>query len=163
MQALQERNVVGVFEDSRSARAAVRFLERAGFKADEVSVIKGNIRQAREMTGSRSIPGAIVGTVIALALFAVFLFAGPPEMRSNGVALVFGLVVLLTAGIGIGVLAGRSRLFVADRAGRHEDAVEEGETLVAVHVAESEHDRARRLLREAGAVSVREEETIEGA
>lgn len=162
MKTVEQRNVVGVFADGRSARAAVRFLERAGFKADEVSVIRGNIRQAREMSGSRSIPGAVVGAVIALIVFVAFS-AVSPEMRSNPVALAFGLVILLIAGLGIGTLAGRSRVFVARRAERHEDAVEEGETLVTVHVQEREHDRARQLLREAGAMTVREEETVERA
>ncbi|MGH2378236.1 MAG: hypothetical protein ACRDGT_07140 [Candidatus Limnocylindria bacterium] len=163
MGTLEQRNVVGVFDDGRSARAAVRFLEHAGFGPDVISVISGNIRQAREMSGSRSIPGAAVGTGLAVLLFAALLVVGPPEMRSDPVALVLGLVVLVTAGVGIGALAGRSRIFVADHAERYEDAVEEGETLVAVHVDEEQHDRARRLLREAGAVNVREEETIERA
>lgn len=162
MQSLQQRNVVGVFADGRSAQAAIRFLERAGFNADDISVIRDNVRQAREMSGSRSIPGATVGAIVALVLF-VALAAVSPEMRANTVALVFGATILVIAGIGIGTLAGRSRIFVADRAERHEDAVEEGETLVSVHVEEREHDRARRLLREAGAVTVREEETIERA
>lgn len=159
---MEQRNVIGVFADSRSARAAVRFLEHAGFQPDVVSVIRGNVRQAREMSGSRSIPGAMIGAVLALVVFGA-LTAASPEMRSNPVALVFGVIILLIAGIGIGTLAGRSRIFVADRAERHEDAVEEGETLVSVHVDEDQHDRARRLLREAGAVNVREEETIERA
>lgn len=159
---MEQRNVIGVFADSRSARAAVQFLEHAGFEPDVVSVIRGNVRQAREMSGSRSIPGATIGAILALVLFAA-LIAASPEMRSNPVALVFGVVILLIAGIGIGTLAGRSRLFVAGKAERHEDAVEEGETLVAVHVDEDQHERARRLLREAGAMNVREEDTIERA
>lgn len=163
MRTLQDRNVVGVFADGPSARAAIRFLERAGFLAADVSVVRGNVRQAREMTGSRSGPGAIVGAILAVALFIAFITIGPPEMRANPVALVFGVVVLLTAGLGIGVLAGRGRLFVADRAERHEDAVEIGETLISVHVPEDQHDRARRLLRESGALTVREEETPESA
>lgn len=159
---MQQRNVIGVFADGRSARAAVRSLEHAGFQPDVVSVIEGNIRQAREMSGSRSIPGAMIGAILALVVF-VALAAASPEMRTNPVALVFGAAILLIAGIGIGTLAGRSRIFVADHARRHEDAVEEGKTLVAVHVDEDQHDRARRLLRAAGAMNVREEETIERA
>lgn len=159
---MEQRNVIGVFADGRAARAAVKFLEHAGFEPDIVSVIRGNVRQAREMSGSRSIPGATIGAILGLVLF-VALIAASPEMRTNPVALVFGVTILLIAGVGIGTLAGRSRLFVAERAERHEDAVEEGETLVAVHVDEDQHERARRLLREAGAMNVREEDTIERA
>lgn len=163
MKTPQARNVVGEFADERSARAAVRFLEHAGFQPDKVAVVSGNVRQAREMTGSRSIPGAIIGAAIAVALFAALVAVGGPEMRQNWVALALGLIVLLHAGIGIGVLAGRGRLFVARRAERYENAEEVGETLVSVHVDEAGRERARRLLREAGAIRIREEETIEAA
>jgi phosphohistidine swiveling domain-containing protein len=84
-------------------------------------------------------------------------------MWSNGVALVLGLAGFLVAGIAIGTLTGRGRLFMAERAERYEDAVEAGETLVSVHVSDGERDRARSLLREAGALSVPEEGTVEAA
>jgi hypothetical protein len=163
MKTPQARNVVGEFTDERSARAAVRFLEHAGFQPDKVAVVSGNVRQAREMTGSRSIPGALIGAAVAVALYAALIIVGGPAMQQNWVALVLGLIGLLPAGIGIGVLAGRSRLFVAQRAERYENAEEVGDTLVSVHVDEAGHERARRLLREAGAVRIREEETIEAA
>lgn len=161
---IARRNVIGAFADPGAAQAAVRFLEHAGFKADDIAVVgAGNVRQAREVTGSRSIPGAMIGAALGLALFAILIIAGGPAMRENGVALVLGLAGFVGAGFVIGTLAGRSRVFVAGRATKYEDAVEGGETLVEVHVPEEERERATRLLREAGAKTVREEKTIESA
>jgi hypothetical protein len=157
------RNVVGVFADPRAARSAVRFLEHSGFPPDHVAVVSDDVRKAREVSGSRSFPGAFVGGLIAVALFALFVVLGGPVMWSNGVALVLGLAGFLAAGVAIGALAGRGRVFVAERGERYENAVEAGRTLVSVHVTDAERDRARRLLREAGAVSVPEEGTVEAA
>ncbi len=82
---------------------------------------------------------------------------------SDPVALALGLIGLVVAGAAIGAVVGRSRVFVAEHGSRYEDAVVAGRVLVAVHVKDGEHDRARRLLREAGAVRIREECTIEAA
>jgi hypothetical protein len=157
------RNVIGVFADQHGARVAVRSLEQAGFSPDHIAVVARDVRQARELSASRSPQGAIAGAIVAAALFGVFLWLGGPVMLSSGVALVFGLVVFLVAGVAIGALTGRGRLFVADRAEPYEDAVEAGETLVSVHVNDDERHRARELLREAGALSVPEEATVEAA
>jgi len=156
-------NVVGVFADERAARAAVRFLEHSGFDPDDVAVIDANVRQARELTGSRSPQGAAIGGLIGLVLFSTFVLIGGPVMWSNWVALALGLAGFIGAGIAIGTLAGRARLFVSDRGARYEDDIAAGETLISVHVAEAQRDRARGLLREAGAVRLREEGTVEAA
>ena len=163
MNTAHRRNVVGEFTDGRSARSAVRFLEHAGIPADDISVISEDVRRAREVSGSRSPQGAAIGAVIGLLIFATFVATGGPVMWSNPVALVLGLVGFVGAGVAIGALAGRGRIFVADHGERYETAVEAGETLVAVHVSDAEHDRARRMLREAGAVRLREEGTVEAA
>jgi hypothetical protein len=163
MKDAHSRNVIGIFADPGSVRDAVRSLEGAGFSPDHIAVVARDVRKAREVSASRSPQGAIAGAIVAAALFGVFLWLGGPVMLSSGVALVFGVVVFLVAGVAIGALTGRGRLFVADRAEKYEDAVEAGETLVSVHVNEKERDRARELLRKAGALSVPEEGTVEAA
>lgn len=163
MNDAHRENVVGEFPDERSVRSAVRFLEHAGFDPDDVAVITGNARQARELSGSRSAQGAAIGLFVGLVLFAVFVAIGGPVMWSNPVALVLGVLGFAVAGLAIGALGGRGRLFVVDRAQRYEAAEDAGERLVSVSVAAAEGDRARRLLREAGAVRVREERTVETA
>jgi hypothetical protein len=156
-------NVVGVFADDGAARAAVRFLEHAGFHPDHIAVVSHDVRQAREVSGSRSPQGAVVGGIVGLLVFGAFVVLGGPVMWSNGVAIVLGSAGFVGAGVAIGALAGRGRLFVAERGERYEDAVEAGETLVSVHASADERERARGLLREAGAVSLREEGTVEAA
>lgn len=160
---MDKRNVVGEFADAASARSAVRLLEGAGFDADDVAVITGNARQARELPGSRSPQGAIVGLAIGLALFVAFVALGGPVMWSNWVALILGLAGFMAAGVFIGSLAGRGRIFVVDRAAKYERAEDAGDRLVSVSVGEADRDRARQILREAGAQRVREEGTVEAA
>jgi hypothetical protein len=157
------RNVVGEFADDHSARSAVRFLEHAGIPADDVSVISDDVRRAREVSGSRSPQGAVIGAIVGLVVLATFVVTGGPVMWSNPVALVLGAAGFVGAGVAIGALAGRGRIFVAERGERYENAIEAGETLVSVHVSDAERERARRLLREAGAVRLREEGTVEAA
>jgi hypothetical protein len=84
-------------------------------------------------------------------------------MWSNPVALVLGLAGFVGAGLAIGWLAGRARIFVVDRAARYETAEDIGDRLVSVSVPEHERDRARRALRNAGALRIREEGTVEAA
>ena len=163
MNDAHSRNVIGIFADPHRARAAVRSLEDAGFSPDHIAVVAHDVRKAREVSASRSPQGAIAGAIVAAVVFGLFVWLGGPAMLSSGVALVMGLVVFLVAGVAIGALAGRGRVFVADRSERYEDAVEAGETLVSVHVNDAERDRARGLLREAGALSVPEEGTVEAA
>lgn len=163
MDIAHRKNVVGEFADAHSARSAVRFLEHAGFDPDEIAVITGNPRQARELPGSRSPQGAMIGLVLGLLVFATFIAIGGPVMWSNPVALVLGLAGFAGAGFAIGWLAGRARVFVVDRAARYETAEDVGDHLVSVSVPDPDRDRARRLLREAGAVRIREEGTVEAA
>jgi hypothetical protein len=163
MDKLERRNVVGEFADARSAREAVRSLEQAGFDPDDVAVITGNPRQARELSGSRSPQGASVGLVIGLLVFGAFIALGGPVMWSNPVALALGLAGFAGAGLVIGWLAGRARIFVVDRAARYETAEDIGDRLVSVSVPDRERDRARQALRSAGAVRIREEGTVEAA
>jgi len=163
VKSVHSRNVIGVFADRHAAGAAVRFLEHAGFPPDHIAIVSRDVRKAREVSASRSPEGAIVGALLGAAIFAIFLWLGGPVMLSNGVVLVLGLVGFLVAGIAIGTLTGRARLFVADRVEPYEEAVEAGETLVSVHVSDDERDRARSLLREAGALSIPEEGTVEAA
>jgi len=163
MKNVNKRNVVGEFADAHSARAAVKFLERAGFDPDDIAVITGNPRQARELPGSRSPQGAVVGVVLGLILFGVFVATGGPVMWSNWVALVLGLAGFVAAGLFIGWLAGRARVFVGDRAARYERVEDAGDRLISVSVPDADRGRARQHLQEAGAVRVREEGTVEAA
>lgn len=160
---MDDRNVIGGFADEPSARAAVQALERAGYGPDQVAVISGNPRQARELPGSRSPQGALVGVLIAVLLYGALIAMGGPQMRQDALAAAMGLVPFVIAGSAIGWLAGRSRIFVADRAATYERAEDAGDVLVSLSVPAADRGRARRILQEAGALRVREEGTVEAA
>lgn len=160
---MDDKNVIGEFADEPTARTAVRLLEGAGYGPDQVAVIAGNPRHARELPGSRSPQGALVGLIVAALFYAGLITMGGPQMRESGVALAMGFVLFALAGSAIGWLAGRARVFVRDRAATYERAEDAGDRLVSVSVPDADRARARRILQEAGALRVREEGTVEAA
>lgn len=160
---MDDKNVIGEFGSEPTARTAVRMLEGAGYGPDQVAVITGNPRHARELPGSRSPQGALVGLIAAALFYGGLIAMGGPQMRESGVALAMGFVIFGIAGSAIGWLAGRARVFVRDRASTYEGAEDAGDRLVAVSVPEADRARARRILQEAGALRVREEGTVEAA
>jgi hypothetical protein len=156
------QTVVGVFPNGAKARDAVRSLERAGMPSDRVGVVRGNVRQAREVAGSYSPQGAITGAVIAAILIAAFVVFGYRSVSINPVGIVLGGFALLVALTAIGWLAGRARVFKREEYEDFEDDVASGETLVQVVCGEPESvDQVRALLERAGADQVRFEDTAE--
>jgi len=160
---VDDSNVIGELADEPTARVAVRMLEGAGYGPDQVAVITGNPRHARELPGSRSPQGALVGPIAAAVFYGALIAMGGPQMRESGVALAMGFVLFALAGAAIGRLAGRARVFVRDRAGTYERAEDAGDRLASVSVPHADRARAQRILQEAGARRVREEGTVEAA
>jgi hypothetical protein len=124
--------IVGVFESEVAARDAIRALEQAGMPPDRIGIVAGNIRQAREVAGSYSPQGAVVGALIGLVLVVGYVIVGGDGVRSNiagvamaGFAIIGGLAF-------IGSLAGRGRVFKQDEYAEAEDDVASGEVLVSV-------------------------------
>ncbi len=154
--------VVGVFASGSAARAAIGSLERSGFPADRVGIVDDNVRNAREVAGSFSPQGALVGAMLGALMTAAFILFGGESIRQNPASIALGGLVLIVAFTAIGWLAGRARLFKKDEYAEFEDAVEAGETLVSV-VCESEAgaDQARAILERSGAVGVRREDSGE--
>ncbi|MGH2451838.1 MAG: general stress protein [Candidatus Limnocylindria bacterium] len=157
----REEQVVGVFHDHQRADDAVRDLEAAGFSPDRVSIVADNVRRAREPAGSHMFAGAIVGGILGVLLTAAFVVMGGEQVTQNWVAVGLGFIGFVTAGILIGALAGRARLFAGREGERLESAVDRGAVLVTVVVAPEERRAAERALRESGAASIREEATAE--
>ncbi len=154
--------VVGVFSSGLEARAAIRALDVSGFPADRVGIVDDNVRNAREVAGSYSPQGALVGAVLGALLTAAFVALGGESVRQNPGSIALGGIVLIIAFTAIGWLAGRARIFKKDEYARFENAVDAGETLVSV-VCESADgpDQARAILERSGAVAVRREESGE--
>ena len=158
----RERNLVGVFADELAARRAATALDGAGFSPDHVGLVKGNVRQAREVEGSQSLTGVVAGAIAGALLTAAFVVLGGEPMRANGVAIALGAVIFIGAGAAIGALMGRGRVFRRAEFNRYEGAVSAGETLVTVRCAPDSMGRAREILQRSGAGTIREEDTPEG-
>jgi hypothetical protein len=153
------RTMVGVFRSAADAQRAAQDLDRAGFSPDRVGMVQDNVRQAREMAGSYSPQGALIGAGIGALLAGIFFVFGGDAMQQNIVSAVLGGIGLVVAFTGIGWLAGRARLFKEERYQDYEDASEEGETLVSVVCETGDGaDRARAILERDGAAQVRFEE-----
>ena len=155
-----EITVVGVFGNEDAARAALPKMTKAGFAPDSVGVVSDNVRQAREVAGSFSPRGAVVGAAVGLVVAVVLGLIVRGQTLNDAAA--FPLAALLViAGGAIGALAGRARAFQARDYGKYERAVDMGETLVSIRCEPGRRDEARRALEDAGASAVRVEDTAE--
>jgi hypothetical protein len=154
--------VVGVFDREADAQGAIAALERAGMPPDRIGIVVGNVRQAREVAGSYSPQGAVVGALIGLVLVVGYLIFGGDSVRPNiagvaiaGFAIIGGLAF-------IGWLGGRARLFKQDEYAKAEDEIASGEVLVSVVCDTPDGaDATRALLERNGAREVRVEESGE--
>ena len=150
-----------VFDHVEDARAAVLALERAGMPPDRVGLVTENIRQAREVAGSYSPQGAIIGAIVGILLMAGYVVFGGEQMR-NPLAIAMGGFAIVGGLAAIGWLAGRARLFKQDRYEHFEDESAMGEILVSVVCDTPEGaDTTRAMLERAGAREVRVEESGE--
>ncbi len=152
--------VVGVFPHDDAARAALRQLDDAGFPADRVGVVAGNVRRAREVAGSFSLRGAMIGAGIG-ALVGLGLGLASGMSVNSAVATPLGMVMFAMIGAFIGALAGRAKGLKAHDYEKYERVVDMGDALVTIRCAEAQQDQARRALQTAGATAVRVEETGE--
>jgi hypothetical protein len=154
--------IVGVFTTGTAAREAARKLERAGFAPDRIGIVAGNVRQAREMAGSYSPQGALVGAMLGVLLAVAFVIFGGEPVQQNPVAIVLGGTALVVAFGAIGWLAGRARLFKQDQYEEFEEHVEQGEVLLSVVCStENGAEQARVMLERSGATEIRVEKGSE--
>lgn len=159
---IEGQTVVGVFRSERAAHDAVQLLERAGLTPDRIGVVKGNVRQAREVAGAYSARGALIGAIVGALLVVGLVALGGEALRQNAVGTVAGGLILVLGLAFIGLLAGRARLFKEDEYAELEDDVAEGEILVSVLSDTPDGaDVARRVLERAHAADVRMEGTAE--
>lgn len=151
-----------VFDHVQDARSAVLSLERAGMPPDRIGLVTENIRQAREVAGSYSPQGALVGAVLGVLLVVGYVLFGGEQMLQNPVALAMGGFAIVGGLAFIGWLAGRARVFKQDRYEHFEDESALGEILVSVVCETPEGaDTTRAMLERAGAREVRVEESGE--
>jgi len=152
--------VVGVFLHDDAARAALRQLDDAGFPADRVGIVAGNVRQAREVAGSFSPRAAMIGAGLG-ALVGLGLGLASGMSVNSAVATPLGMVMFAIIGAFIGALAGRGKALKSHDYEKYQRVVDKGDALVTISCADDARERARAALTEAGATAVRVEETGE--
>lgn len=158
----QAQTLIGVFDTEEAARSAVSLLERAGMPPDRIGLVTGNIRQAREVAGSYSPQGALIGALIGVVLVVLFAVLGGESFRQNAAAVLMGGVAIIGGLALIGFLAGRARLFKEDRYAHFEDESALGEILVSVTCDTPEGvDSTRAILERAKAREIRVEDSAE--
>jgi len=148
--------IVGVFDKEAEAQTAIAMLERAGMPPDRIGIVAANIRQAREVAGSYSPQGAIVGAVLGLLLVVAYAILGGDTVRSNIAGVVMAGFAIVGGLAFVGWLAGRARVFKEDEYAQAEDEIASGEVLVSVVCDTPDGaDATRALLERNGAREVR--------
>jgi uncharacterized protein (TIGR02271 family) len=160
--------VVGVFEDRRHAEAAVRDLENAGFRDDQIGLARrdgdtagGGSGGSGDVTtdtgpGSGAATGAVTGTVLGglLGAAAALLIPGVGPVVAAGI--LGPIIGSAAAGAGIGALGGGLVGGLVTTGVREEDAqyyggeFEAGRTLVTVKAGDRAGE-AREILGRHGA------------
>lgn len=158
----QAQTLIGVFDTEAAARSAVSMLERAGMPPDRIGLVTGNIRQAREVAGSYSPQGALIGAAIGVVLVLAYAIVGGEQFRQNAAGIVLGGFAIIGGLALIGFLAGRARLFKEDRYAHFEDEAALGEILVSITCDTPEGvDATRAILERAKAREIRVEDSAE--
>ena len=156
------QTITGAFATEAAARSAVQRLERAGMPPDRIGFVSGNVRQAREVAGSYSPQGAMIGAILGVVVVVAFLVFGGEPIRQNAVSAALGAFAIIIGLTFIGWLGGRARLFKQDDAERLEDEVASGEVLVTVICDTLDGaDQTRAILERSGASDVRLENSAE--
>lgn len=159
---LHASTIIATFDDEITARASIGALERAGMPPDRIGIVVDNVRQAREVAGSYSPQGALVGAMLGLLLVAGYLVFGGEQVRQSAVGIGLGGSAIVGGLALIGWLAGRARLFKTPEYEHFEDESERGDVLVSVVCDTPDGaDATRAILERAGAREVRLEESAE--
>jgi hypothetical protein len=157
---MSDVTVVGVFRNDDAARTALRGLEDAGFPPDRVGVVANNVRQAREVAGSFSPTGALIGAGVG-ALVGLGFALAVNTAGSQGVAVGFAMVLFAIVGAFIGMLVGRAKALKPRDYEKYESAIDRGDALVTIRCGSGEEGPARQALERVGATGVRVEGTVE--
>lgn len=170
-----DKTIVALFDDFDDAQQAVRELEAAGFRRDDISVVAKDAdqRYSRELkttgtddergtkAGSGAATGAVVGgllgggggLLVGLGLLVIpgigpVIAAGPIAAMLAGAAVGAGAGGLLGALVGLGV--------PEEEAHTYAEGVRRGGTLVTVKTTDADVDRAVAILERHGPTDVDE-------
>jgi hypothetical protein len=168
-----DRAVIGVFENTDAAEAAVRRLIDAGFPAERISIVSRDmVTETRingfvttgDIAGPAAASGAWVGGLFGLLAGSAVLFipgAGPLVVLGPLAAAAIGAAYGALVGGGMGAVLGS---FVAEEhIPKYERLVRAGRNLVVVHGAAEDVERARRILDETGSTDVQRHDQFRAA
>jgi hypothetical protein len=147
-----------VFRSAADAYKAVDRLDGAKVAPDHVSLIAGDAQLAAEVGGrSHAIVGALGGTALGVVLAVFFIFGPAGAGLVNPLGVFIGSI-FVAGGLGfIGFVVGQALVVRASHQNEYERAVEEGGAVVSVSCRLDECDRARAVLRHAGATDIIDE------
>jgi hypothetical protein len=139
--------VVEDFATEEDAVTAIRALQAAGFRGDEISVIAQDRAAAEHVaddTGTEAPEGAAAGAVAGGALgAAAALIIGASAIAIPGLGIAIGAPIAgaLAGAVGGGLVGGLIGLGIPeDEARQYEDRVREGRILVTVHAGDREQE-----------------------
>jgi uncharacterized membrane protein len=155
--------ILGIFDDHMAARHAIDELRASALHLDDISIISrtaeaGAVDNAEHISaGEGAAVGAVWGGLIGLA---ALLIPGVGPFIAGGA--IFAALTGAATGAVVGGIAGA----LIDRAGipeedarAYEAMVHSGKTLVAVKARDEDATEVRRILADAGANSVRDNQT----
>ncbi len=160
-------SVMGIYPDRTTVSDAISVLQKAGYRPTDISVLSSDNRGSKDFAlenRTKALEGAAVGTAVGALLGAVSAWLVSMQMvtvTALGPLVAAGPVLAAVAGAGaggaigwiVGLLAGiRLPEYVAKR---YEGRIRRGGILLSVHCDSPEWcDRARRALKDTGAVNV---------
>jgi uncharacterized membrane protein len=148
--------LLGVFDDPAAARRAIDNLRASPLELDDISIVSRGESGEHLSAGEGAAVGAVWGGLVGLAALLIpgvgpFIAGGALFAALTGAApgaVVGGVAgALIDAGLG------------EEEARSYETMVHEGKTLVAVKSREEDTTEVRRILAQAGANSIRDNQT----
>ncbi len=139
----------GIYESSSAAQLALEALHKAGFGANDISVLMPD----DESTPGGAIVGESIGLLAGIGALAIpgigpFIAAGPIMGALAGAGVGSGARGLIGALVGMGIPEFEAK--------RYDGAIRSGKVLVAVHGSHGETHRATELLKSTGAGDITE-------
>jgi hypothetical protein len=165
------KTIVGLYDDTATARQVVEELVRMGFDRANISLVANNSTAGMddatysETNGDSAVEGAVSGAVAGGALGGlggVLLGLGALAIPGIGPVVAAGPIVAGLTGAGIGAaVGGLAGALIGwgvpqEEAEYYVEGVRRGGTLVGVEADESQVSEARRIMDRYGPVNVRE-------
>lgn len=159
--------ILGVFDDPITARRAMDMLRDSPIPLDDISIVSRATDSGAAVgndddvsAGEGAAVGAVWGGLVGLA---ALLIPGIGPFIAGGA--LFAALTGAATGAVVGGIAAALIDFSgvpAEEARRYESLVHEGKTLIAVKARDEDAVEVRRLLADAGAGSIREDESAPG-